>query len=297
MIDLDLSMFGFEALWSPFFFLAVAMFVCVYFYTITMLRRKKNLGNKVALRLQIRFVLGATLLYLLLGGPVDLLGHLLFSIHMMQMAGMYLVVVPLLLLGIPDWLFRLLGFHRLVKAPWGNPLLSLMMFNMLFSLYHLPIVFDTIKTNEFLHVAAHLVLFFTAIFMWWPLLNPLPEVQRLSSLKKIGYIFANGMLLTPACALIIFSHEALYTTYTNPNAWAMAMQLCVPVDLLQTLGVDNPYLFTTMTPLEDQQLGGVLMKMIQEIVYGVFIGYVFYHWIREERGKEADIINPYQIQK
>src|SRR5699024_6984158 len=137
-----------------------------------------------------------------------------------------------------------------------HPLLAILIFNVLFSLYHVPIVFDTIKTSELLHAIAHIVLFFTSFMMWWPLLNPLQEAQTLTPIKKLGYIFANGILLTPACALIIFANGELYTTYTNPQAWATAMQLCVPSDLFQSLNISGPYFFHGITALEDQQLGG-----------------------------------------
>ncbi len=298
MLGIDISMFGFQALWSPVFLGVMITVVSSYFFIITVFRKRIASSEKVPLRKRIYFILGASLVYLFLGSPIDLLGHLLFSVHMTQMAGVYLVAVPLLLLGMPKWLLRLFIFHKFMRKPWRiftHPLLALFMFNILFSLYHLPIVFDTIKTNELLHVVAHCVLFFTSLMMWWPLLNPLPEAKILSSMRKMGYLFANGVLLTPACALIIFSHHALYTTYTNPQAWATAMELCVPADLLQSLGLYEPYFFTGITPLEDQQLGGVMMKIMQEIVYGAFIGYVFYHWIREEKVKEIEIKNPYTI--
>jgi putative membrane protein len=48
--------------------------------------------------------------------------------------------------------------------------------------------------------------------------------------------------------------------------------------------------------VEDQQTGGVIMKIIQEIVYGTVIGYVFFRWARREREKEkneAPALPPY----
>ena len=49
--------------------------------------------------------------------------------------------------------------------------------------------------------------------MWWPMLNPLPEYQTLSDIKKLGYMFANGILLTPACALIILRQPVICNVY------------------------------------------------------------------------------------
>jgi putative membrane protein len=40
-----------------------------------------------------------------------------------------------------------------------------------------------------------------------------------------------------------------------------------------------------MSLLHDQQLGGVLMKVIQEIVYGVVLFHVFFEWYKKEQGE------------
>jgi putative membrane protein len=42
-----------------------------------------------------------------------------------------------------------------------------------------------------------------------------------------------------------------------------------------------------MTPLEDQKLGGVIMKIIQEIIFAVILGRVFIMWYRNDQ-KNAD---------
>ena len=75
--------------------------------------------------------------------------------------------------------------------------------------------------------------------MWFPVFCPLPELNRLNDLKKMAYIFGNGVLLTPACALIIFADSIIYDMYAN---------VTVP--------------FAHLSPLDDQQLGGVIMKII-----------------------------------
>ncbi|OQP03283.1 hypothetical protein B1690_17710 [Geobacillus sp. 46C-IIa] len=41
-----------------------------------------------------------------------------------------------------------------------------------------------------------------------------------------------------------------------------------------TVYYDTPQLFKTLSPLEDRQAGGVIMKVVQEIVYGTMIGYI-----------------------
>lgn len=92
----------------------------------------------------------------------------------------------------------------------------------------------------------------------------------MNGLLKLGYIMADGILLTPACALIMFSDTTLYSTYSDPSAWAEAMKLCVPLDTLSGMTLTGPEMFSSMPVLEDQQLGAIVMKILQEIVYGTF---------------------------
>ncbi|MFP3589556.1 cytochrome c oxidase assembly protein, partial [Paraburkholderia sp. SIMBA_055] len=69
--------------------------------------------------------------------------------------------------------------------------------------------------------------------------------MQLAGLKKLTYIFANGVLITPACALIIFAEDPLYATYMSV-----------------------PQIFPSLDTFSDQRLGGIIMKLIQELVYG-----------------------------
>jgi len=70
------------------------------------------------------------------------------------------------------------------------------------------------------------------------------------------------------------------------------MALCVPSGTLaglSGLGISGPELFTNMPTLYDQQLGGILMKVIQELVYVVVIGRIFLSWSQYERDNAEEI--------
>ncbi|RAS85019.1 cytochrome c oxidase assembly factor CtaG [Priestia endophytica] len=285
----NLDIFGFRALFSPYFFLFLVFITLLYFLIVNKGYSRFGKGKKTSWQTKMFFVLAIATLYIIKGSPVDLLSHLIFSAHMTQMALLYLVVPPLFILGIPSWGFEAMLFNRWVKPLFSfatKPLISLILFNGAFSFYHLPLIFDFVKTNAFIHGSVTSFLFVASFCMWWPLMNKVNE-NDMSGIKKIGYIFANGVLLTPACALIIFADTPLYETYTSPEAWLQAMSLCVPVDMLGSLNISGPEMFNTLPPLEDQQLGGVLMKIIQEIVYGSILAYVFFGWARRERAKDA----------
>ncbi|MDQ0217205.1 cytochrome c oxidase assembly factor CtaG [Peribacillus cavernae] len=291
---MSIDIFGFRALWSPYFFVALVLITFAYFMLVTKYRNKFAGSESISRKQSLLFVTFMILLYVIKGSPIDLLGHIMFSVHMVQMAILYLIMPPLLILSIPNWLwsqlFSVSLIDRVFKA-FTKPLIALVVFNLMFSFYHLPLIFDFIKTDMWMHALYTVVLFLTAIFMWFPLVNQLPEKESLSGLQKVGYIFGNGILLTPACALIIFASNPLYDTFTDATAWAQAMELCVPASALSGLEISGPELFNGMPPLEDQRTGGVLMKIIQEIVYGIVLGYVFFAWYRKEGGG-PDKIDP-----
>lgn len=283
---LSLEIFGFNALWSPYFLTSLLAVTAVYFLLLGKYRTHFKNNEPLTQRQGILFVTSIFLLYAIKGSPLDLMAHLMFYIHMIQMAVLVLVIPPLFILSIPPWVWRNLFHIKMIQLPFllfTKPLIALFLFNGIFSFYHIPFIFDHVMENRWLHAGYSVLLFIVAFFMWWPLINELPESQTLSGLKKVGYIFADGILLTPACALIIFSSSPMYATYSDPRAWGAAMSLCVGSAHLASLHLSGPELFSSMSLLQDQQLGGVIMKVIQEIIYGFMLGHVFFEWYRKDQ--------------
>lgn len=168
----------------------------------------------------------------------------------------------------------------------AHPVVAALLFNGLFSLYHIPVIHDYVMLHFTVHRIYYIVLFLTSALMWWTLINPLPEHRMASGLGKIGFIFLNMVLLTPACGLIIFADHPLYATYSDPETWARAMGYCISGDpsvLLQNFG--GPAFFEMMSPKVDQQVGGIAMKFIQEFIFASMLAYVFYHWYKKRTDK------------
>ncbi|ATY84168.1 hypothetical protein CVV65_03710 [Kyrpidia spormannii] len=223
--------------------------------------RSAGVGRKVS------FYSGLTLFYLVAASPVDYIGHMyLFSVHMTAMALEYMVVPPLVLLGLPEWMVRswmqVRGIERLIRV-LSRPLFALITLNLLFTAYHFPSVFDFLMSHGSLAVWVHLVMMIAAFINWLPVIQPFAGVKRLSELQKIIYLFADAVLLTPACAFIIFSGGPLYVTYD-------AM----------------PRLIPSLSIYVDQQLGGIIMKLTQEAAYIGAIVYIFVQWTRKEKERD-----------
>lgn len=280
--------FGFQALWSPAFIIGTIVIAILYFWATGKGRPRFVDSEPVPLYKKILFVFGLFFFYIGYGGPLYLVGHLMFSIHMGQMIVSLLFVPPLIILGTPKWLLKSLvlkiPFKRFFKL-FTQPLIAVALFNVMFSFYHIPVIFDYLMVHKLAHDSFQTILFFAAILMWWTIIAPVPEWNRISELQRVGLIFLDGLLLTPACALIIFAGSALYETFTNPVAWATALSLCLPGT--QTVSPDLIEQFMLLPLIEDQRLGGVLMKVAQEVLYGSFLIYVFLQWVRRERSEES----------
>nr|WP_277398211.1 cytochrome c oxidase assembly factor CtaG [Neobacillus citreus] len=289
-----MDIFGFQALWSPYFLLIMIVLTGGFFLLTTRFRHRFQDSEPLTWQQGSLFLTSMILLYAIKGSPLDLMAHLMFYIHMIQMAALVLIVPPLFILGVPAWLWRAVlrigVFNSLFKF-FTRPLMALIIFNGLFSFYHVPIIFDHVMQNIWLHAGYSILLFVVAIFMWWPLINQLPEHQTLSGLKKVGYIFADGILLTPACALIIFADTPIYATYSDPHVWGNVMSLCVGTANFNSLNLSGPELFSSMSLIHDQQLGGVLMKIMQEIIYGVILFRVFFEWYRKDQAETERDLN------
>lgn len=246
--------------WNPILAVALLVIIAAYIYQF---KKEQDFVKKLIFFLSSLFIF-----YLAMGSPIHLLGdHYLFSAHMLEQSLIYTALPPLLLLSLPKRFVKPVidfGLKYKLLSFLKYPLIPLLLFNMLFSFYHIPIIFNTVISNNILHNVTQLVLTVTALFMWVPLIPKVKDLDKLTEVQKIGYIFAAGILLTPACALIIFSDQTFYPIYT-----------------------EAPQLFAILPPLEDQRTGGIIMKVVQEIVYGTMIGYIFFKWAKQERLRDV----------
>jgi putative membrane protein len=260
---------GFTNLWSPAVMFFVVLLGVIYRLAIGKWRSFFPNSMRVGGWQQFSFYSGLILYYVSYGSPMNYFGHyMMFSFHMIQQSIAFLIVPPLIWLGVPAWMIRPVLESRWIKAWFRvgfNPVVGILMFNMIFSIYHIPLVFNYVYEIGWLHAVYHYVLLITAFQMWFIVFCPVHEYDRLSSLQKLAFVFGMGILITPACALIIFAGKLLYPHYA-----------------------EVPQQFMILPLLEDQQLGGVVMKIMQEIVYGTVIGFIFFRWFNTERRKEAE---------
>ena len=111
----QLEQFGFRALWSPYLFIFIVLVIGGFFY-LAIKKRHLFEGNEPLTKKQaILFITTAFLVYVLKGSPMDLLSHLMFTFHMIQMAFLFLLVPQLLIASIPVWMWKKLLTLPVIK--------------------------------------------------------------------------------------------------------------------------------------------------------------------------------------
>ncbi|SDI55307.1 cytochrome c oxidase assembly factor CtaG [Natribacillus halophilus] len=283
----------FRALWTPELIIVLAVVAALY----VILTRKWYVrfegGQKPRPKHDFLFGLALLCLYLGWGSPLYSIGHMTITIHMIQMVCAYFFTVPLMIIALPKW-FLHAAFEGLGKYAYTlrnvmfHPITCLFVFNALFSFYHIPVVFDYLMLNPGVHSLYEIAMFIAAWMMWWHMIAPLPSKQYLHDFPRIFYIFGNGLLITPACALIIFSGYALFDTYTDMQYWQSVMAYCLPPnagvssDMFGGMGI-----LGQLPPYTDQQLAGILMKVVQEILYAMAIGVSFKEWLQKDSHQDS----------
>ena len=242
--------------WHPSVVIGLALLGGLYVY----------LGGLAAPRRRVT-AFGASLVVLgvSLNGPLhNLSDGYLFSAHMVQHLALTLVFPPLLLYGTPAWVVRpLLGPAWVLRSARRatRPLAAGALFSAPITLWHVPQFYESALEHHPLHIVQHLVFIATAVIMWWPILSPVPELPRASYPTQLIYLFALGLPMSLAGALITLSEQVLYPFYAGaPRVWGLA-------------------------PLADQQLGGLLMWVVGTIYLWVAASVVWFRWsAREESG-------------
>lgn len=227
--------------------------------------------ERVASRAQIAsFAAGVTTLWIASVWPVhDLAEGYLFSVHMLQHLLISLVAAPLLMVGMPAWLWRwLLQPAPVAKAArfFGRPIVGLIFFNGVIAFTHAPVVVNTAAGNEPIHFGLHALLFGSAVCMWLPVLNPLIELPRLSYPGRMVYLFLMSLVPTVPASFLTFGHTVLYEHYESvPRLWGISA-------------------------LNDQLFAGLLMKLGGGAILWSLIAWYFFRWATTEQREGVDVL-------
>jgi cytochrome c oxidase assembly factor CtaG len=212
-------------------------------------------GRRLLARRAIAFAMGLIALGLALLSPLDAWGAELFSMHMAQHEILMLIAAPLLVLGRPlplfVWAFRgawreaLTRFvrRRWVQRGWRvliGAAMAWVLHALALWLWHVPAFFSAVLKSPLIHDLQHFTFLASALLFWSALFD---EHRRDHRGAAILYLFTTTVHTGVLGALITLASHPWYSPYLQTSTrWGL-------------------------TPLEDQQLGGLIMWVPGSFVY------------------------------
>jgi putative membrane protein len=226
-----------------------------YALGVARLWRQAGRGRGISTRQVAAFAAGWLALVAALVLPLDTLGSRLFSAHMLQHELLMAVVAPLMCLGRPlaawTWAFPAALRPRVsawtATPAWATvwagltaPLASWALHAVALWGWHVPALFEAALHDNGIHTLQHLSFLGTALLFWWAVLKP---ASRPAQGRAMLYLFTTMVHTGALGALLTLSPVLWYPSYMGTAS---------------ALGVD---------PLEDQQLGGLVMWVPAGLAY------------------------------
>jgi putative membrane protein len=246
----------------------VICLTAAYLIAIGPLRRRYSWSDHVEARQVVFFLSAMLIIFASLQGPLnELSDYYLFSIHMIQHLLITLIMPPLLLKGIPDWLLQpVLQIPLVLRLGrfFTSPFVAFGLFNTVFALWHAPGFYQLALSQPAIHGLEHLLFMATAVLTWWPIFSPSPLLPRLSEPGQMFYLFAGSIIPTILGAIITFADISIYPFY------AAAPRV------------------TGLSALDDQQGAGLIMWLGGASIVLAVLTHRFFTWM------ERDAEEPYE---
>jgi cytochrome c oxidase assembly factor CtaG len=189
--------------------------------------------------------------------------------HMVQHELLMVVAAPLfalgapmvgLLWGVPRRVRRQLRdcvAYPLLRRSWGvvtSPSCVFVLYGLALWIWHVPALYDAALAHEWVHGLQHLCFFGTATLFWWGIAHG--RYGRLGYGAAVVYVFATAVHGGVLGALLTFSPSVWYAPYI-------------------------PHHPAGLTPLEDQQLAGLLMWVPASLAFVASALFLFAEWLRQ----------------
>jgi cytochrome c oxidase assembly factor CtaG len=216
------------------------------------------------------FAGGVLVALLALQSPIDRGGdEFLFSLHMTQHLLLMMVAPPLVLLGICGVPPPPRGLYRRLRSVWWaitRPWPALIIFNAVMLIWHIPALYDTTLTTQPVHVLEHVSFMAVGVIFWWPIIDPIrgSTTITVTPLAKIAMLVVSGIPTTVLGLIFALAPTPFYLFYVvAPRLWGL-------------------------TPLGDQQIGGVVMLGASNIIYFFVIAIIFMRMLSDPARDEEE---------
>ena len=256
--------------WDPFVMLGTGVAAAWYWAGVRRLWQHAGMGRAVARRHAWFFVAGLLVTTLALVSPLDRIAGALFAAHMTQHMILVVVAAPLLVLGrpvlpflwaLPERWRRRLGRWWAARPSAREGLRLIMLPGVVFvahalalGFWHIPRAYGWAYQHEWLHAIEHASFLITAGLFWWVVLQPSGR-RRLGWGAAILYVTGFAAAAGTFAAVLTFARTPWYVQHlARTAAWGL-------------------------TPLEDQQLAGLIMWMPAGLAYLAAASYCFIRWV------------------
>jgi cytochrome c oxidase assembly factor CtaG/cytochrome c2 len=226
------------------------------------------------------FLGGMLVLLVALQPPLRMLSHQLFSVHMVQHMLLMLGAAPLLVLSRPGGIFRNalpLGWRAWLAraanvAPirhgrqWlAHPLSIWLAFCGGFMFWHAPGPHAWGMDGAALGLVEYLTFLVTSIGFWW-IVTAAPDRNPLGHGGRLIFLTTAAVVIDLPGALMVFAPQPLYPQHAaGAEAWGL-------------------------TPLEDQQLAGLIMWVPGGIAFVAVAGLLFLQWLQDAEKRAFTLV-------
>jgi cytochrome c oxidase assembly factor CtaG len=231
-----------------------------------LLWRRAGAGRGIQPWQAVAYGLGWLMLAGALVSPLHWLGERLFTAHMIEHEVVMAAAAPLIAIARPLGAFFWalpksirIGLQRIIKrrafsSLWRAltmPLNATILHGIAIWIWHAPVLFDAAVTNVAVHRLQHLSFLGTALLFWWSL------VRRCNYGAAAGHLFVTMLHTSVLGALMALAPRVLYHAQTADSVeWGIS-------------------------PLEDQQLAGIVMWVPAGTVYAGAVLAFAALWIRQ----------------
>jgi putative membrane protein len=267
---------------------SLVLFGAVYAAGVVRLWRNAGYGRGVRPLEALAFATGCLALVIALSPPLDEWSEQYLAAHMVQHELLMIVAAPLIAVGAPLvgilWAMPSGLRHMLVSAVqrtrlpvlwrvFTAPASAFLLYGVALWIWHVPALYDGALEHEAVHIVQHLCFFDTAALFWWGLVHG--RQGRAGYGAAVVYLFVTAVHGAVLGALLTVSPRVWYAPYLVHR-------------------------HAGLTPLEDQQLAGLLMWVPAGLAFAAGALFLFAAWLRQSdrvsRFKSAPTLRPTSIQ-
>lgn len=266
---------SFDDLWrawsfDPLIVAGLVLSAWIYGQGIFNLWRETGRGKGIKVWEAVAFAGGWFSMFVALVSPLHPWGEVLFSAHMTQHEILMLVAAPLFVLSRPlvatlwampkTWRPRAgsLLKSKSVNNIWHfliNPFVAWAIHAVALWIWHVPALFQATLKSDMVHTFQHISFFLSALLFWWAIIRGARGLMGYGA--GVLYLFTTSIHSGLLGAFLTFAGTIWYPAYSNSTeSWGL-------------------------TPLEDQQLGGLIMWAPAGIVYIIAALFMFAGWLQE----------------